>query len=63
MTKFGRGMTAQDLVDHIDLQLEVARDDAHSHGAGWLMVDQQGRIERVSPAEVAAWGVRKDKSR
>ncbi|WP_254919184.1 hypothetical protein [Oceanicola sp. 22II-s10i] len=32
MIKFGRGLTAQELVDHIDLHLEAARDDAHSHG-------------------------------
>lgn len=45
-------------LDDIDRDLDAARDDAFAYGAGWLMVDQNGRIRRVSPPEVAAWAER-----
>lgn len=49
----------RDLED-IDRDLDQARDDAFSYGAGWLMVDQKGRIRRVHPADVVAWARRQD---
>lgn len=56
------GQLTRDL-DDIDQHLETARDDAFAFGAGWLMVNQDGRIRRVNPPEVVAWAMRQSEKR
>lgn len=50
-------------LDDIDRDLDAARDDAFVYGAGWLMVDQSGRIRRIAPDDVVAWAIGKSKSK
>lgn len=38
-----------------DRMLDEAREDAKRFGGGWLLMDPQGVLRRVSPPDVAAW--------
>ena len=40
--------------------LDEAREDAKLFGGGWLLMDPQGILRRVSPPDVAAWVRRMD---
>lgn len=59
----GRKGAAQDVVSrvqqHIAKMVEDAHDaaiaDAHTYGAGWLMVDQSGQVKHVTPADIRGW--------
>lgn len=35
--------------------IDEAREDAKRFGGGWLLMDPQGVLRRVSPPDVAAW--------
>ena len=45
-----------ELLDAVDRELDLAQGDAQAFGGGWLLVDPQGKMKRVLPSEVAAWG-------
>ena len=38
-----------------DRMLDEAHEDAKLYGGGWLLMDPQGVLRRVSPPDVAAW--------
>lgn len=38
-----------------DRMLDQAHEDAKRCGGGWLLMDPQGVLRRVSPQDVAAW--------
>ena len=56
-------MTEETLFAEIDKALEDARDDAFAFGAGWLIVDQNGLVRRVSPPDVVSWAARQMEKR
>lgn len=47
---------------HAHRMLDEAREDAKRFGGGWLLMDPQGVLRRVSPPDVAAWVRRMESS-
>ncbi len=45
-----------DILAQVDRELDLAQGDAKAFGGGWLLVDPQGKMKRVIPPEVAAFG-------
>lgn len=48
------------ITNHVERELARAHYDAHTTGAGWLIMDPQGLVRHVKPQDVIAWAMQQE---